>query len=172
MRVCLILEVYCFSSIRFWWHSCGRNQTGRTIQEKLCIYPVFPRLSKWTNLKADTPQTPVCPIVRPVGEPVLHVCLPLRPYWTLHLLVSGLQAATCIFHTETLHYKSLFENLGRSRAEPYTCTSTTLNFFSIQVHIPVLPTCYSASKHCLFMASRTSRWRGSSSTRDQCEAWQ
>ncbi len=38
MRVRLILEVYCFSSIRFWWHSCGCNQTGRTIQEELCIF--------------------------------------------------------------------------------------------------------------------------------------
>lgn len=32
--VCVILEVYCFSSIQFWWHSCGCDQTGRTIQEK------------------------------------------------------------------------------------------------------------------------------------------
>lgn len=41
MCVCLILVVYCFSSIQLWWHSCGCNQAGRTIQEKLRIFPVF-----------------------------------------------------------------------------------------------------------------------------------
>lgn len=40
----------------------------------------FARLSKWTNLIADMPQSPLCPIVRQVGEPVLHVYLSLRLY--------------------------------------------------------------------------------------------
>lgn len=40
----------------------------------------FARLSKWTNLITDMPQSPLCPIVRQVGEPVLHVYLSLRLY--------------------------------------------------------------------------------------------
>lgn len=43
---------------------------------------------------------------------------------TPHLLVSGLLTATCIIRTETLYYKSLLENLGRT--ESHTCTATTL----------------------------------------------
>lgn len=111
-----------------------------------------PRLSKWTNLKADMPQTPQCPIVRQVGEPVLHVYLSPRLYRTPHPLASGLQAATCIFHTETRYYKSLLENLGRSRAPPSTCTAITLHsfFHHIRYTSPRLLTCYSALKHRLF----------------------
>lgn len=52
-----------------------------------CVYflSFFRDLSKWTHLKADMPQTPLCSFVRQVGEPVLHVYLTLRLYWTPHL---------------------------------------------------------------------------------------
>lgn len=78
--MCVILEVYCFffyptlmTQLRL--HSKWWDNPRETVHIPFLF---LKRVSKWTNLKADMPKTPLCPIVRQVGEPVLHLCLSLK----------------------------------------------------------------------------------------------
>lgn len=110
-----ILELYCFFLSDFDdTAKAAIKLLGPSRRNCTCFLSFFPGQFKWMNLKADMPPTPLCPIVRQVGEPVLHVSISKTVVNTTSVLVSGSQASTCIFLTQTFYYKSLLENLGRS----------------------------------------------------------
>lgn len=112
-----------------------RLQSKWTLQISCCFF----FLSFWKSPNGiDMPQICLWPIAKRSGWTFSQCASISKNTSKRNICCYGLQAPTCNNHTETLHYKSLLENLGQSRVLLQTCTATAL-----------FMTCLSTSK-CFF----------------------
>ena len=135
----------CTYFLSFFFRDCPSGQIWKLIRHK--IKPLCVLLwDRWVDLHST------CIYVWDCREH--HIC------WCL---VYKKQHASSV--QKTLYYKSPLENFGR--AEPYTCTATTLHFFFIRCTSVWLLTCYSTWKHRLppsFYGFWGPHYKGTSST--------